>query len=448
MPRLLPSLLPRLLVRLLTVLSLTLGVLALSGTATAVRDRTFTPKPLPWSAPDLPNSLRGLYAWLGADGPQGWATPDVYYRDQVYWGRIEPTDGAYDFSWFEAGLADAEARGGRFGFRVMSYCPGCWMNFRDDLPDVTPSFVPLQPGTDIPDWNSEAFLTGWEQLMADLGARYGDDPRLGWVDVGGYGSYGEWHVAEGKELTPANAERLTAAVLAAFPRAHVVVNAMDPELTYAALDTSRRVGLRADCLGEDDMFSLIPTSPRLQTVWKRAPVIGEWCATPTTSPVLGARQVTRYHVSQISSGNLEVGYDDMSATARAGWRDAVKHSGYRYALRELTLARKLRAGSTAKVRSTWRNLGSAPTYDAWQVRLEFRTGDGSIAGYAPLPLDLRKVLPGTRTHRAQITVPALPRGRYTLAVSVASTGGYLDPMALALKARSGSGYVLGKVTVR
>jgi hypothetical protein len=157
------------------------------GSATA-EDRTFTPEPLPWSAPHLPNSLRGPYAWLGADGPEGWATPDVHYRDQVYWGRIEVSDGAYDFSWFEAGLAAEEARGGRFGFRVMACCPGCWMHLRDDLPAVTPSFVPLQPGTDIPDWNSEAFLAQWEQLMAELGARYGDDPRLGWVDVGGYGA--------------------------------------------------------------------------------------------------------------------------------------------------------------------------------------------------------------------------------------------------------------------
>ena len=448
MPRADRRALPRALVRLLTVALLICSALALPGSATADGDRTFTPRPLPWTAPDLPNSFRGLYAWLGAEGPEGWATPDVYYRDQVYWGRIEPSDGAYDFSWFDAGLAAAEARGGRFGFRVMAYCPGCWMHHRDDFPAVTPSFVPLQPGTDIPDWNSEAFLAGWEQLMADLGARYGDDPRLGWVDVGGYGSWGEGHTnGQGADITRASSHRVIAAVLEAFDTKHVVVNTMNPTFVNTALSLSDRIGLRTDCLGEHDMFSLIPSSKKLQQVWKRAPVISEWCGSSTTSPSLGAQQVRQFHVSQISSGNLDVAYADMTPREAAGWRDAVKRSGYRYALRSLTLPRVLHSRSTVTVRSVWKNLGSAPTYDAWQVRLEFRRRDGSVAGHARLPVDLRTVLPGTRTHLGKFTVPALGAGRYTMALSVASADGYLAPMSLALRSRTGDGYVLGRVTV-
>ena len=71
------------------------------------------------------------------------------------------------------------------------------MNLRDDFPAVTPSFIPLQPGTDIPDWNSEAFLSGYERLMAALGAKYANDPRLGYVDVGGYAPGGFKEMAGG-----------------------------------------------------------------------------------------------------------------------------------------------------------------------------------------------------------------------------------------------------------
>ena len=99
----------------------------------------------------------------------------------------------------------------------MAYCPGCWMNNREGLPAVTPSFVPRQAGTDIPDWNSAGFLAQWRGLMAELGRRYGDDPRLGYVDVGGYGSYGEWHVGEGERVSDANGLAIVDAVASAFP---------------------------------------------------------------------------------------------------------------------------------------------------------------------------------------------------------------------------------------
>src|SRR5687767_2534361 len=107
--------------------------LAAAGPAPAYADRserTFTLAPLSGGA-DLPNPLRGQYRWLGAEPTPATVTSnDVYYRDQVYWGRIEKADNAWDFSLIEAGLAEAGARGGKFGFRVMAYCPGCWMESR------------------------------------------------------------------------------------------------------------------------------------------------------------------------------------------------------------------------------------------------------------------------------------------------------------------------------
>ena len=85
---------------------------------------TFQPDQIAWTAPEIANTLRGQYAWLGQEATaQPYKTLDTYYRDQVMWSRIEPTRGSYDWTWFDAGLADAEARGGTFGFRVMAWCP-------------------------------------------------------------------------------------------------------------------------------------------------------------------------------------------------------------------------------------------------------------------------------------------------------------------------------------
>ena len=80
-----------------------------------------------------------------------------------------------------------------------------------------------------PEWNDETFLTRWEALWTELGKRYADDPRLGYVDVGGYGKYGEWWVdGAALHITDANGLRMIKAVTSAFPTKHVLINTMSP----------------------------------------------------------------------------------------------------------------------------------------------------------------------------------------------------------------------------
>ncbi len=366
----------------------------------------------------------------------------MYFRDQVPWGRIEPTPGAYELDAFEWGLTTAQQRGGRFGFRVLAYCPGCWFD------DATPSFVPLQPGTDVPDWNSEAFLAGWERLMAELGRRYDDDPRMGWVDVGGYGSWGEWHVGSGQEISDANAARVVRAVVRAFPTTHVVINAMTPRFVLAALEAHPRLGLRVDCLGELDMFSTIPTSTEMQQRWRTAPVVSEWCGTSTTSTVLGAKQVRKYHISQVSSGNLRPGYAERSPAEQAGFEDAARSAGFRYEVTKVTVPSRVTRGERMSVVTRWANAGSAPTYDAWKVVLRVRDRDGTTVATRSLGVDLRRLLPGRQTYRTTLRLPKLAPGRYDLAVAVLDPSGYLAPMNLAIKGRAPDGsYRVGSVRV-
>lgn len=404
---------------------------------------TFRPRTIPVASSEVPNSLRGQYSWLGSEAqPGGWPISDVYYRDQVPWGRIEPAAGSYDLAWFDHGLDEAERHGGRFGFRVLAYCPGCWFD------DATPPFVPLQPGTDIPDWNSEAFLAGWERLMHELGSRYDNDPRMGWVDVGGYGSWGEWHVSAGREITDANAARVVAAVLDAFPTTHVVINAMTPRLVLQALEASPRLGLRVDCLGEVDMFSTLATSAEMQERWKTAPVLSEWCGTTTTSTTLGAKQVRKYHISQTSSGNLKVAYPQMTPAQQTGLVAAARGAGYRYEVRGVTVPKRVDRDARLTVLSTWRNAGSAPTYDDWDVVLRLRDRAGKLVATKRLDVELGDVLPGRRTFRSTMRLGQVPAGTYAMSLAVTDPSGYLAPMNLAIQGRTAAAdYRVGRLRV-
>ena len=75
-----------------------------------------------------------------------------------------------------------------------------------------------------------------------------------------------------------------------------------------------------------------------------------------------------------------------------------------------------------------KNTGSAPTYDPWAVQLRLTDSTGHLAATLPLPIDLRKQLPGAETYLQTVTAPAgLATGTYTVSVAVVDPSGYLAP---------------------
>lgn len=451
----------------LSLLTLTLGVALLvplgrssaapessvPSTGAAAADTVLTPDAVPLSAGELANPDRGQSKWQGIPtDPPGWPTSNVYYRDQIYWGKIEKQRGVYDFSSVDAGLADAATNGGRLDLRVMAWCPGCWMEFstNPDKPPSVPTWMPRQGGTwKPPKWNSETFLSSWEDLMAELGTRYADDPRLGWIDIGGYGAYGEWHITEGEPISTANAVRVARAVLRAFPDRPVLVNAMDPRLVLPVLDLSPRVGWRHDCLGADFFGWMTAQYPTLRERWKTAPVSSEWCHSGDVTMARGLQQVRDQHVSSVSSGNMPVPYASMSSSEQAAFRSAAKRAGYRYGVARVEVPSRLRLAKPVPVELTWTNAGSAPTYDRWAARLGLANASGKVLATAPVPTDLRSVRPGRRVSDLDVRFSGtVPSGRYSLVLQVRDPSGYAAPMRLAIRGRGAGGwYSLGKVQV-
>jgi hypothetical protein len=138
---------------------------------------------------------------------------------------------------------------------------------------------------------------------------------------------------------------------------------------------------------------------------------------------------------------------NQNAEAAAGLVDAAKSSGYRYVPVSVRVPRKLPRDGLFRVRTTWRNDGSAPTYDEWRVSVQLRKG-GRVVAAANLGLDLRTVLPGSTTVKRTLDLGKLRRGRYTLWVTVTDPVGYLAPMNLAIAGRYADGaYRIGAVRV-
>ena len=290
---------------------------------------------------------------------------------------------------------------------------------------MLPSYVPLVKG--VPNWNSEAFLSGYERLMAALGAKYANDPRLGYVDVGGYGKFGEWWVGKDDlHITEANGLRLVRAVNKAFPKKIILFNTMQSvDFTLKALATNPRMGMRTDSLGAKNMYSMAAVDTRLQSFWKTRPFFTEWAT--SGDPVAAAAQVKQFHLSTISSGNLRLAYSSMTSTQQAAYRATIRSSGYRYYLSKVTMKPLVR-GTTVPVTVTMSNLGVAPTYEDWNVHLRLTDANGKRIWTKYLWVDLKKVLPGTQSITSKVTVPStLPRGTYTASLAVVDKEGYSRP---------------------
>lgn len=392
---------------------------------------------------DLINSGRGQYLWLQIPSQlPGWEMRDVYWRDQLQWGSsLEKSKGVYDFTDVEKGLSLAAASKGKFSFRIMSFCPGCGDN-------LTPAYVPRQ-STGVPDWNSEVFLASWENLWRALGAKFDKDPRLGTIDIGGYGLWGEWgwDNAYGAAISDVNAERMMRAVINSFPSKHPLMNFMDPYPNMAA-SLSPRVGLRYDCVGGFEI-KLEYLTPVLQELWKRSPVVGEWCPHPTATAALGYKNVLTGHLSTLSSANFAIPFAQMSPSEQTAYVNAYRAAGFRYIADSLVIPSVLTPGTTVSGTTTWTNAGVAPTYDTWQVSVRLYDAQGRLAVDRPIDLDLKALASGSKSTDFQLPIPAsLGAGTYSIAVAVIDPSGYLPAMQLPIEGKLPDGsYALGKVSV-
>ncbi|MGI9146220.1 MAG: DUF4832 domain-containing protein [Chloroflexota bacterium] len=436
-------------------------------TPAPVTQQTFTTSPLARASTELPNSLRGEYSWYSDPvDPGNWPYQDSYTRYD--WKQIEPTQNNYDFSSIDAELAAAKARGGRFGFRIMAACTGCYSGGAS-VPDYIVNAGGGQWVADsgssfyIPDWNSNLYLSRVEALMTALGNRYRTDKRLGWIDMMGYGNWGEWHdwpYSPNPLLSAASGQRIVNANTSNFPTQPIaMLTANLPSLQYA-LSVSPRIGVRVDCLGASGMSGAadnLNAVPASLTRWQTAPFITEWCAYGPGSGLFpsGDQQVSQYHVSMLSSGNYDQpggGISGYSSADQAAFADANKLSGYRYVLDSLSMPTQLSAGTIFQVKSVWENVNVAPTYQRLDVELQLRNSSGAVVWQAPSGIDLRTLLPTNGTPLSltdTFNLPALASGTYTASVQVLDPDGINRPLNLAIAGRQADGsYSLGTVQVQ
>lgn len=485
------------------------------------RQARTAPSQVPFSAAEIPNPERGQYSWHTSNrsaNPPDWPVQDTYPRG--WWKHANPSKDTYDFGMVQVGIDAAVAAGACTAFRYMNSCIDCGEPDRNTLMpdyvtalDSTWQYVYSGGATGtwmegmgdgesyaIPDWNDPRYIAAWTDFMNALGERFNGHPNLSYVDISGYGHYGEGHnypyntvyptPAGHIQGTKASIKEIAKATLNAFPDTTCLWNlttfCIDANNRFSQTDTDDlflellaehpNMGLRYDCVGggstqngawevmrrsqEKAVARGVPERYQPYHRWKWAPFVTEWCTTvrpvsegegdPTAGTMQqGREQVEQWHLSLMSSANFQYGYTADFRTAyseqEVEWfYEANKKAGYRYTAEAVVMDLPV-TNDAATARVEWSDLNVAPCYRSWLVTYEVRDAAGKVLDERPSSLDLRTVLPGpTVTDVVSISTSGLPTGvPLTLAVRVADPRGALKPLNLAVdRGTAADGYVL------
>src|SRR4030095_11855878 len=495
--------------------SMTKTATAPTAGSSAVRLKSFSFSEIPFGNPDLVNPGRGAEQWhdrTDVDVPtEGVETSamDVYYR--FVWTRLEGrTQGSYNWSYFDGLVNAAIQKKQKFSFGIMTVFPeGTFNEGLQDFDGGTaayPEYVHQlmqsestkdwrSGSTWIPNYNSNHYLDRLLALNQALnnhietasynGIRYKD--VIQFIDIRGYGSWGEWHSAgiventdqypPGTFPTVSSFKKIVDAYTKGFPNIQLVamIAAFDagwlsntnnpPEIAYYILTTKNNRGLigwRRDQWGATDnylkdylennsrSFNGVVFKTLIMDRWKSAPVTGEPPAWNPDNYDDLERQVRLYHATSFGNGNYG---PEMNSTIQQRVRAASKATGYRLKIINGQAPDTLVKNKAFTIKTVWQHAGIGHSYDNWSVVFELQNASNAVVWSGTSTRALRLFLPaatGSATTDNFTLANTVPSGVYKLVVRVKDPTNYRPNIRLAINGRNadGSYTLLEKVLVR
>lgn len=388
--------------------------------------------PVPLTESDQPMTNPNMGIRGGYGGPVTLIHLPVAWRDME---RVA-TDGPEKIKELgDVRFAEAAASGARVIVRPYLDTPGQPPAWPDDLA--------------AGDYSSPEFHRRAEQLIAKMGEVWDKDPRVAWIESGLIGQWGEQHDPSPTEFQE---QLLGAAYDRAFPTTPVLRR-------YSLNFQGRGWGLYWDSFGctsdlDPGTLGLDPGTvvPFLGTywesdLWRRGPVTGEigwnYCqpVPGNTEDVLRDPRrldrmvdlIRRYHATSVSGLRSALPNQEEFA---AQYAELQRAFGYRFVVKGARVSDRLVPGGSLRADVEVTNVGSAPFYESWPVRvalLEHGTTNVVVSEDASCA-DVRTWQPGdawdgdnnrylqpAATHRVkkELVVPSdLADGSYDLAVAI------------------------------
>jgi hypothetical protein len=382
------------------------------------QDVTVQPRPQPGA---LDNPLKG---WCPYTNAGAITQPYSMVFQYISWRELEPVENDFRFDAWEQTWDSPAAKNKHVLFRVYIDYPGKPSGLPDWLRDagVKETVYDDYGGGKSPDYNDPRMVAAMEHLIAALGQRYNQDPRIAFIQLGLLGFWGEWHTYPRSALyaSPDTERRIIDAYRKAFPDKSLMVRyARD----YAG--KQQWIGFHDDMFpadtdnGQDWSFLAGLRREQRTENWQRAVVGGEmepgeaerWLGTDYDSTRM---MLTRTHFTWIGPYcPALVKSDDDQFRSRS--EELVRTMGYNFELTEIKHSGE--SMRTVHITLKGTNTGVAPFYYPWSVEWALLDASDRVVSVQKTDWDIRRWLPGPFAESAEIDFVA-PPGRYRLAMGV------------------------------
>jgi hypothetical protein len=446
---------------------------------------------IPWN-----NSSGG-----GVEVPGGNTTPGSNYYIRFAWKEIESdgTQGSYNWTVFDQRIQQAINAGQMFSFGIMPICDGCSVG---QIPTYLHNLMQAQSsslrdwyysadGLWIPNWNSPPYLARYKALLQAVANHINTTSYNGipyskviyYVDIRGYGNYGEWHCSPWYQSAPSNAMPTAATLdslisynLQAFPNYPNVILAgafsngassfVPLQTTYYALTAKNNwgpIGWRRDQWGDPGTDVILSNNPnsynslqfstQILNTYKNAPVVGEPLNTQSTvTSSCGSmycdlpRQIQLYHTASFGNGNLP---NASNTSLQSNIISSSRLAGYRIVLTGGSMTTTLGQNSTFNISFKWQNIGLAPSYENWTTTFELRNSSGGVvwSGNSSFKVKLFQPSGSATTVSDNFTLSGVSTGTYNLYLIIRDPNGYKKPFPLAITGRNSDGSYLLRSSV-
>ncbi|BCW79775.1 DUF4832 domain-containing protein [Arthrobacter sp. NicSoilC5] len=381
------------------------------------------------------NPLQGFVPYAGKYGSLPYSMEWFY----IPVNAVVTGPGNYDWSALESQLNAIAARGHQAVFRFYLDYPGKPTGVPKYLLDAglaTHSYTDYgNQGISVsPDYDDPRLAQALDGFIAAFGSKYDGDRRIGFIQAGLLGFWGEWHTyphdgwasPENWSASATEQQLVLQAYTAAFTRTKLQVR------YPTTANSSLSVGYHDDSFAAETMpgtgWSFVDKLQQAGATgkWLTQPVGGElrpelqpclfdavpcpWVADPAQKDFPGSVAATHasWLLNQYAFSPAYAGAAQSNAAA------ASQSLGYRFQATGFSLTPGTVKGQS-DLSVTIRNTGAAPFYYDWPVQVAAVGGDGKIARTWTTSWRLTSIKPGMApTLGAPLSTAGLPAGYYTL----------------------------------
>ncbi len=379
-------------------------------------------RPRPADGP-LDNPLKGWCPYTNAGTIH---QPYSMVFQYISWRELEPVEGDFRFDEWEASWNSEGAKDKHVIFRVYVDYP----SMPSGLPDwlrkagVKESAYEDYGGGKSPDYNDPRMIAGMERLIAALGKRYNNNPRVAFIQLGLLGFWGEWHTYPRTKLyaSPETERRVIDAYRQAFPDKSLMVR-------YARGHAGQQewIGFHDDMFPEDtdngqdwSFLAGIQKANRTDN-WKVAVIGGEMVPGKAEQWLGKDFETTRKMLARSRFSWVGPYCPALESTKNETFREHSEHlvrtMGYEFQITEVTHPATMKGKQAARLSLKGKNNGVAPFYYPWSVEWALLDSDGNAISIARTDWDIRKWLPGEFAERTELTFD-VPPGTYRLGLGI------------------------------